>query len=304
MSSFGGLAHYPGVLERKPGLIEFQVSMRAQPQTSGAILWASWHFNHLYGDRTGSGMAGVTPAADPAARSALLAAASPPDGTARGPVAVSPSFRSGRKSNALAGGEVVRGTLRFILDVNDYPTIVAGVKTLPSDDHMLFVALNQIRPSQPVSGTGFRQVLVKGAVDTNDPVLGPILVVPPAGWWTLSEPTLILSGDAPQLGAGTTMGAAGTFPAPDLDLQVPNPLHLVFPRPTTSLTVRNTEAGGGETLRVSHGLFGQIYAIPPATERTYFGAVKEVCLMSANAAATCAFSLEANINLGGSSGGV
>lgn len=304
MSTFGPLDHYPGVLERKPGLIEVTVPMRDRPSASGATLVGSWHFHHLYGPRTASAMGAAAPAADAAQKWFMLTASSPPDGTARNNYVVSSSFMSGRLHHGLST-EVTRGALRFILDLNDFPTISGGKKVLPADDQMLFVSLLQIRPSLTVGALGFRQPFVQGAVDNGDPILGPILPVPPAGWWTITEPTLILAGEAPATGAGAVaMGAASNFPAPDLDLQIPNPLHFVLPRPTTSINIRNTEAGGGATLRVSHGLGAQIYEIAPGAERTYFGAVKEICLMSAAAGATCSFAIEANINLGGAAGGV
>ena len=97
------------------------------------------------------------------------------------------------------------------------------------------------------------------------------------------------------------MGSAGNMPSPDLDLQIVNPLHLVMPRPTTSFTIRNTDGANG--LRVSHGLGGQIYEVPAGEFRTFFGAIKDICLQSA-AADPCPFSLEANCNFGGAAGGV
>ena len=97
--------------------------------------------------------------------------------------------------------------------------------------------------------------------------------------------------------------AIAETPTPNLDLQIPNPLHFILPRPTTSITIRNNEAALGTGLFVSHGLGQQVYEVPAAGERTFFGAVKEVCLQANAAAAVCSFSIEASINFGGAAGG-
>ena len=158
-------------------------------------------------------------------------------------------------------------------------------------------------PEVTVDGFTGRVNRVKGLNDTNDPILGPILCIPTAPQWTMARTTLIISGVAPQLGGGAVaLGAEGTISAPDLDLQIPNPMHLILPRPTTSITVRNTD--GASALRVCFGLGQQVYEIPALGNRTFFGAVKEVCLMSAAVAALATFSVEANIHLGGTGGGL
>tara|TARA_Y100000310_G_scaffold296048_1_gene327974 strand:+ start:14326 stop:14985 length:660 start_codon:yes stop_codon:yes gene_type:complete len=190
-------------------------------------------------------------------------------------------------------GDTTRGTSRFVTNQLD----IAGA----AGDSVLFLAVQQERSTLPsILADGFtgRVNQIKGAVDTGDNILGPILVVPSPDQMTLMETTLMVSGQAPN--ASAAMGVAGTNPAPDLDLQIVNPMHLILPRPTTSITIRNTD--GASALRVSHGFGQQIYEIPLGTERTYFGAVKEVCLQSA-AAALCTFSVEANINFSGTAGG-
>ncbi len=377
---FGPLDHYPGILERKTGLIDLQVQLRDRLNVSGLRLWCSRHPNHLYGPRggAGAGLDGSVPAATELGRSALLQARP-------GRFATSSSILTTKK---LRFYEEIRGTARFVLDLADFPitnagpTLVAGTdftfananpdtitrndagnfindgfvggmvitvataavganngsytiatggvaagvltlvptdaltasandltaaitssfRAVPSDDQVVFVAVQQERNTLPVvtvDGFTGRANRVKGAVDTGDAILGPILVIPTVLQMSMNRTTLVISGQAPD--ASVAMGVAGTIANPELDLQIINPIHFVLPRPTTSFTVRNTD--GASALRVSHGLGQQIYEIPNGAERTFFGAVKEVCLQSA-AAALCSFSVEANLNLGGSAGGI
>ena len=211
----------------------------------------------------------------------------------------------------IAPGGVAAGTLTLVAAAaltasaaDGNAALSTSSLALPNDDQMLFVAVQQERSTLPVvtvDGFTGRANRVKGVNDITDPILGPILCIPPANQMTMTETTLVISGTAPQLGGAVAMGVAGTIPTPDMDLQIPNPLHLILPRPTSSVTIRNTD--GASALRVSHGLGQQIYEIPLGTARTFFGAVKEVCLQSA-AAALCTFSIEANINFGGAAGGI
>jgi hypothetical protein len=294
-STFGPLDHYPGIMQRSPGLIDLQVQLRDRPNVVGLRLWASLNPHHLYGTRAGavSGMGGAAPVANNARRRALLQGRP-------GRFSTSTSILT---TKGLRYSEVIRGTTRFIFDLDDFP--IAAPSQLPTDDQMLFVAIQQERiglPSVLVDGFTGRANRVKGAVDTGDPILGPILCIPTALQMSMPETTLVISGDAPQLGAGLAMPVMGNFPVPFTDLQLPNPLHIVLPRPTTSITVRNNDGVTG--LRVSYGLGQQVFEIPVSGERTHFGAVKDICLMSAAAGALASFSLEANINFGGTASGI
>lgn len=285
MSFFGPLDHYPGLLERKNGLIDIHVQLRDRPAVTGIRLWASTHLHHLYGDRNGavdSLMNTATPPATLAAR-VIVGRARPNE------IVLSNTIQKA----GLRFDQATRGTCRFVIDPADVGA---------PENSVLFAAIQQERASLPVvtvDGFTGRANVVKGLKDIGDDILGPILVIPSPGQMSMGETTLIISGSCPL--ATAAMGVAGTNPAPDLDLQINNPLHLILPRPTSSVTIRNTD--GASALRVSHGLGQQIYEIPLGTARTFFGAVKEVCLQSA-AAALCTFSIEANINFGGAAGGI
>jgi len=289
--TFGPLDHYPGILERARELIDLQVQLRDRPGVTGVRLWGSRHPHHLYGPRTNSGMGGATPNAD-ANQRVVLNRARPNE------ITLSNSFRRGR----FRYDEVTRGICRFIQNVTD----VVGPPSI-SDDQVLYAAIQQERATLPevtVDGFTGRANRIKGVVDLLDPILGPILVIPTVEQWTtLHETTQIIQADAPALGIGAVAMAVGGTPAPDPDLQIPNPLHFVLARPTTSITIRNLEAAPGTGLLVSHGLGQAVYEIPAGEERTYFGAVKEVCLMANAAAALASFEIEANLNLGGAAGG-
>lgn len=283
---FDPLDHYPGILERSANYIDLQVQIRDRPNVTGVRLWISAHPHHLYGPRAGvpdSLMNTAVPAAATASRVALLQ--SRPNQITRSASII---------RRRLMFGDVSRGICRFVFDPVD-ASVAEGV--------VLFAAIQQERMGLPVvTADGFtgRANQIKNAAfgDVGDPILGPIFVIPTVDQYSMAETTLVISAQAPA--ASAAMGVAGTTPNPHLDLNIVNPMHLIIPRPTTSITIRNTDAASA--LRVSLGLGQQIFEIPLGRERTFFGSVKEVCVQSA-AAALCSFSIEANINLDGASGG-
>lgn len=286
--TFGPLDHYPGILERARGLIDCVVQLRDRPGVTGIRLWGATHPHHLYGERTNAGMAGATPAAAEANRILLGRAR-------RGELVRSASFRRHRYD------ESMKDLCRFIINLEDF----AGPPS-PSDDRVVYAAIQQERATLPevtVDGFTGRVNRVKGALDTNDPIMGPILVVPTADQWTLRELVLVIRGTAPQLGGGAAAMTLGDTPTPHPDLQIPNPLHLVLPRPTTSMSIRNLEAAPGTGLLVSYGLGQTVYEIAAGNLRETFGSfgsgtIKEVCLMANAAAAVADFEITVTLSLG------
>lgn len=283
MSAFDPLDHYPGVLERGRNHVDLYVPLHNRKMVTGLRLWGAVHPHHLYGQRTAAGMAGAVPVANPALRVAMMQ-------VRPNRVALSASKRR------TPIPDVTRHAARFIFDPDDFAPL--------SEDVTMFVAIQQERLTLPVVAVdGFtgRVNRVKGAVDTNDPIMGPILVVPSNAQYHMVETTLVITGDAPAAGAAAVLPLTGPA-APDLDLQRPNPLHLVLPRPTTSWVIRNTDAVNDLVVCLGYGQMP--FSIPQgAAERTFFGSLKEIMVLSSAAGTTCTFSLEANVNLGGAAGG-
>jgi hypothetical protein len=177
-------------------------------------------------------------------------------------------------------GENLRGMSRVAWDPTDY----AG-GGLPGDESYSFVRLQENRP------TAGGWLVVNGAVDTGEPKLGPIYVVPTPSFFGQVKPTLALSGTAPN---GTT-AVAGSPPPLDLDMQVPNPMHIVFPRPTSSITIINHDAAN--SLLVSTGPDAPMAEIGFDEDPLFaYGSFKEIVVAGSGGAVS--FSVQAVVALG------
>lgn len=122
--------------------------------------------------------------------------------------------------------------------------------------------------------------------------MGPIYVVPPAPFFGQNIPTLVLQGTAP----ANTGCVAGSVPVIHPDIQLPNSMHIVLPRSTSSITITNLD--GANTLLVSTGLGTPMAAVGPADDpAVLFGSFKEIVLAGAGATAP-AFSIYAVVALG------
>lgn len=208
MSQVGPFNNAPQLVERKANLIDMMV--RDQPDVDALRFWGARTLDQAYGKPVGSGMPGI---------GATQAVSLFTVGTSR--QFRSPSIIRRRWSWY---GEALRGMSRVAWDPDDYPD--GG---LPADSEYWFVRLQEnLR-----SAGGWLDVL--GAVDTGEPKLGAIYVVPTAVFFGEPIPTLLLSGTAP----AATTAVAGSVPPLDPDMQVPNPMHIVLPRGTTSVTVTN-----------------------------------------------------------------
>lgn len=272
--------HYPGYLERKPGYFDLQINDR--PGVVAYRLWASTNPEHLYGERTGTGMLAV--GADNTARQLLFR-------VDQGKFYVSSSVKeAGHRFD-----EQTRGITRMVFNLQDFFT-PAAPQPLPSDGQVTYFSVQQELATQPfVPGTvPGRPNVVKGATDTGDPILGPVLIMPETTFFSQSTPTILIDSFAPAGVAGVSM-TVGDTPLLDLDLQNPNPQHIVFPRPTSTLTIRATDAVEG--LLVSFGTGGVVTSIPNGESRTIFGSVKDLLIGSDDAVVASRFSIEASISL-------
>jgi len=104
------------------------------------------------------------------------------------------------------------------------------------------------------------------------PVKGSIYCVPPASFFGMPQPTLALVATAPS-GTGAALGALPTFDE-DLSNAAPRPMHLVFPRPLTAITITNTS---GNDLLVALGAGAPWVNLATLTEMSLFsGSTKEI----------------------------
>jgi hypothetical protein len=214
MSRLGPFDNAPQLVERKAGLIDMMVRDRAE--VDRLQFYGARTLDAAYGKPTGSGMPGVG-----------ITQADAMFTVGRSQQYRSPSVVRRRWSWY---GEALRGMSRVAWDPADY---VGDTTTdLPSDTEYWFVRVQESRPTQG----GF--LVVNGAVDTGEPKLGPIYVVPHPEFFGQVIPTVMLAGTAPD-GTGAV---AGSVPPLDLDMQVPNPMHIILPRATSSITINNHDA--------------------------------------------------------------
>ena len=260
----------PGVLEKKPGFLDLQV--RNYKDIAAYRLWMGNVLNDMYGNPNGSGVAG-----DETGRQMLFQ-------VQKGAWHRSPSIIARR----LSYDEVIRGITRLLFDYGDYrvPPLAGKPQPLPVEGVTLLARVQQVRHT-----TG--PLIVKGAINKNDPIMGPILVIPGSPWWSGNNPTINLQGIAP---AGTN-GVAGTAPIitldPDQQLGAP-PMAIRLPRGTSSLRIRNLD-GGGVGLLFSFG-WGMPYQTLPAGETLdSFGGITDIVL--AGDGGSPPFTIMANIDL-------
>lgn len=274
MSDLGPQGIFPGIVDRKPHLIDLM--LRARPGTSQFRLWGARTVNDAYGNYTGAGnnsnvggSGGVN----------LLT------------VDADSSFRSlqlERRNVMLIGSQ--RGLTRILLDLDDF-FVNADPPTVPEDGEVLFCRIQENR----VAAGGFLAVAAGAAQNGDEPIKGPILVIPPAPWWTMRDPALTIQGLAPS-NTGCTVGFPPLFDETTGILQRPSPMHIVLPRPTSSVTIRNED--GANALFYSYGPGQPMSQVAAGSDFTSFGSAREILVASSQANAAVAFSIDAVINLG------
>jgi len=150
----------------------------------------------------------------------------------------------------------------------------------PIGDQITLTSTGGILVSGPAMSGGGTFLTVRGPVNAGDPKLGSIYVVPPAIFFGQPQPGISLYGTAP----GNTTCTAGALPALDLDMQVPNPMHIVLPRWTATCFVNNLS--GADTLLVSAGWGQQMISAGPTEDAIEWGGgVKELVLAGVGATA-------------------
>jgi len=268
MSRFGPWSKAPQLVERKARLVDMMV--RDQPEVNRLRFYAAGTLNAAYGNPATSGLSGAVTQVQPLFE-----------------VGASRQFRSPSVIKRAWSwyGEALKNMSRVAFDPSDYSSVFLGAGiAAPSDEDYWFIRLQERR-----STTGWQEV--SGAVNNGEPKLGPIYVVPQPEFFGQNIPTLILQGTAPN----STGCTAGERPALDLDMQVPNPMHIVLPRTTSSITINNLSTT--ETLLVSTGLGTPMTAVGPDDDpAVVFGSFKEIVI--AGDGANVDFSVYAVVGLG------
>jgi hypothetical protein len=254
-----------GLSRRSSHLVD--LILRNNPMVTDYRLWVSRSLNDAYGTVVDSGLTGTGGTMIMEAHTNRMA--------------LSPKIvLNGQASVA----EVRRGQTSFMFDVDDY---IAPAGNVPSDSEYLFARVQEKRLA-----LGWAAVDALAVKNANMPIRGSILVVPDPGFYGHAASVFSLAGTAP---AGSDC-TAGSPPVIDQTVQKPMPMHIIFPRPMGSLTVRNTSAAS--TLLVSFGLgqpmvevgFGQ--SILPTGGGFSLPGVGELIVAMEGAGAGCAFSLD------------
>lgn len=274
MNSYGPFSTRVGILQRSPNFIDLMV--RNRPDVSAYRLWGAPTIDDAYGALVGSGLGGT-------GGTAIIEANI-------NTIAQSPSVQSRWRVE-----EVRRGTTSFQIDIEDYvaPAVLPGPPPFGPDDDFLFVRVQERRRT-----TGWLHVPAGAVNNANWPIKGPILVVPPATFFGMAGAALSMQGTAPA-GTGSTVGNP---PVVDETVQDPLPMHLVSPRPITSISVRNIDPT--EDLLVSWGLGMPMTLVTAGNSFDIFGipGVTEIVLAALSPGgsvgfAGCAFSIEAQVDL-------
>lgn len=271
--------HAPVLIERKANFISLMVR-DAKPEVTGYKLWASKTPAGLWGTTTtiaAGGMGAV--GADATLRKELFRVKA---GTYNRSKSI--------MQRKITYEEILRGTTRFLLDIEDFIDGADNPQPLANDERVLYFSLQQERYND--------MNVVLGANGQGEDILGPILVVPVPTFYSMVEGSILISGYAP---GGVVVGAP-PFGQPfdiDLDQQKPNPLHLVFTHPTVSYVIRNLH----DTLNlyVSTGV-GQPYTtLLPGQTLPLFGSVKDFLFASSSADTACPFAIDVDLQIGGTS---
>jgi hypothetical protein len=271
MNSYGPFSARVGILQRAPDFLDLVV--RNRPDVTAYRLWGAPTINDAYGALVGSGLGGT-------GGTALLDASV-------NTIAQSPSAQARYRVE-----ECRRGSTSFQLDIEDYVTPVVPPPFGPDDD-FLFVRVQERRRT-----AGWLQVPAGAVNNPNWPIKGPILVVPSATFFGMAGAAITMQGMAPA-GTGSPVGRP---PVVDETVQDPLPMHLVTPRPITSVSVRNIDPT--EDLLISWGLGMPMTLVTAGDSFDIFGipGITEIVLAALSPGgsigfAGCAFSIEAQIDL-------
>jgi hypothetical protein len=137
---------------------------------------------------------------------------------------------------------------------------------------------------------------VASGANAGNPILGPTYMLAPMSYYGTASQTMMFQSSAPQA-TGCTAGAIPVF---DTTFTNPPPLHIVFPRPAATVTIKNLSAS--DSLLVSFGLGAPMYTVQKGEVSTPTGGgiappgVREIIVASiSGAGAAVPFAVEAVI---------
>ena len=221
-AQYGPFQTRVGLYQRFPNFIDLLV--RNTPDAKAYRLWAAPSLNDAYGDPTGSGVGGSGPSE---ILEVALNGLAQTAGAAKAGCSKIPENRKGQTS--------------FQADPRDIPA---------SDEDFMYFRVQERRKA-----TGDWLIVTVGP-DAGDPIMGPILMVPSVAYNYQPAVTYTMWGKAPS----NTGCAEGHAPAFDVTAQVPNPMHIVFPRPVSGVTVKNTDDAA--SLLFSYGVGQPMIRLP------------------------------------------
>lgn len=256
--SFGPFATRVGILDRSTDFIDLVV--RNTPEMARLRLWGARTVDDAYGNLAGSGVGG-------AGCVQLM------EGNV-GSIIQTPSIAARWRVE-----ESRRGLTSFQFDVRDF-AVPPG--SIGADDEYLFVRVQEWRKTTG----GWLQVAAGPNTGWN--IQGPILLIPTALYfYGMGGAAILIQGTAP---AGT-LCTFGHIPNLDETVTVPLPMHIVSPRPLTSIQIRNLDLANN--LLVSYGLGMPMTRIAQgANGISIFGAPGVSEIVVAGEGGTCLFSIE------------
>jgi len=271
MGSYGPFEARVGIYMRATNFVDLTV--RDQEDVTAWRLWGAPTLNDAYGDPVGSGVGGVWP-------TQMLQ-------VEKGRMVASASVV--RRGYAGLGPESRKGVSSFVYDPDDFLAPATPPPFL--SDSETFYVRGQMRRR-----TGWAEVPIGAPNNGGRPILGPIVVIPTVQAMGLASLVTILSGTAPS-GTGAVLGRAPIF---DETFQAPMPMHVVFPRAVTNLSITNLADDADVALLVSFGfgqpwlpIFGGMGNLSQWSPDTLAGGTRELILATTAAAGGCPFTIAA-----------
>lgn len=248
MSYVGPFATVAEIVERTTRLID--IKLPKDPRVPQYRLWGAHTLDDAYGAPTGSAVTG-------AGAVQILE-------VMRGEYIRTPGLV---KRGAGLVEESFRNMTRVKFDIEEFSD-----PGLPQDDEFLFLRVQEYNLAQGDFGT------VQGAIDTGNPILGPIKVIPSAAYFGNPTAAITIAGTAP-----TNTGCVfGSIPVFHDDWQAPNPMQISLPLRTTAFQIQVFSA---TAILVSFGM-GMPMTRITNTEAMYFqataAAIKDIVLASSD----------------------
>lgn len=207
MTVSGPYDHYAGIYPRRNEYIDLIIKNR--PEVRSYRVWVSKKLDDLYGDPDTSGVGG-----DESNRKMIFE------------VLQGTHYRSNTiKRKGLGAIDNYKGSTKALFWLQDFWE-AQDPQPLPLGDSMCFLSIQEVRRT-----TG--PVEVQGVVNNGDPILGPILIIPPSITFGSQSSIISVSGTAPVVSnveSGVTPNSILDF---DQQTSAP-PMAIIFPLATSN----------------------------------------------------------------------